>query len=407
MQNSYIEIIQKESKIHSYYIDAFTQYSKRYNATIYIFSESFKDEDIQKEIYFSSIWIFLRTYNSESELISMLIEIQKESIIDYISTFSEWNILLANSLKKKLWYAISDMPELFRDKKLQRESLLAYNPNITVRYIDSDKDIVTFDSISQRVWFPCMLKPKSGQESAWVQKINSVNDLWDIGKIASWVLIEEYIDGAMFSIDYFVDKDQEFSKNFPVQVPLASDVDIDDFFNLSRIISNETHHSLELERLYWFIRENILACGIRNTFVHHEFKLTTTGRLKTIELNGRIGWYRLEMYNEAYNYNLLDAIHSVDNISPPESNIASIALYPTTLWILKEYNHLLLEEIQNLPSFSSVRILPEKYKGKEVWLTRDGFWKLWTIKLKSKNLWQFQSDYNFIIENYKNLLILV
>jgi hypothetical protein len=37
-----------------------------------------------------------------------------------------------------------------------------------------------------------------------------------------------------------------------------------------------------------FINDTVKACGIRNTFIHHEFKINTKLELKTIELNGRI-----------------------------------------------------------------------------------------------------------------------
>jgi hypothetical protein len=54
------------------------------------------------------------------------------------------------------------------------------------------------------------------------------------------------------------------------------------------------HHSIAVEEKFEdkeieeFVHETVKACGIKNTFIHHEFKKTTKGKLKTIEINGRI-----------------------------------------------------------------------------------------------------------------------
>jgi hypothetical protein len=58
--------------------------------------------------------------------------------------------------------------------------------------------------------------------------------------------------------------------------------------NYSRSITENTDKEIDNGVLLDFIGKNVEATGVKNTFIHHEFKKTSKNKLKTIELNGRI-----------------------------------------------------------------------------------------------------------------------
>ena len=112
------------------------------------------------------------------------------------------------------------------------------------------------------------------------------------------------------------------------------------------------------------------------------------------------------MYNLVYWYNLLEAIFWKSNTYLLKNNFTVFAIYPTKRWILKEFNAKLLEKIKSLKSFYCINILKDKYIWKEIWLTKDGFKKVWWIRFLNNDIKQFNKDYLFVEENYKDLLIL-
>jgi hypothetical protein len=113
------------------------------------------------------------------------------------------------------------------------------------------------------------------------------------------------------------------------------------------------------------------------------------------------------MYKEWYWINLLEIpFNKVDYLNEKiKNNFSVFAIYPEKKCKLISYNYELLEEIKKLKSFFSLRILPEKFEWKEIWLTKDWFWKVWWIKLKNSNYKEFKQDYDFVEKNYKKLLI--
>jgi hypothetical protein len=286
---------------------------------------------------------------------------------------------------------------------------LEHNKNYTINFSEQKTKELTFNELKEEFWVPFILKPKDWIGSSWVAKIKDEDELEKYKKqsINQNILVEEFIDWEMYSIDYFVDEKQNIRLSGIVKVELWNKVWVNDFFNLSRIIGEEVEQEINLKKLSIFIKEAIIATWIKNTFIHHEFKLTSKWELKTIELNWRIWGYRLEMYEQWYLLNLLESpFNHKKTPNKVVSNIAIFSIYPTKKWIFKTYNYNLLEKIKKLESFFNLRIVPEKFEWKKVWLTKDWYWKVWWIKLKNKDKNQFKKDCDFIEKNYINLLII-
>lgn len=409
MQKIFININFKNSKIHKYFIDSYKEIIKKYNVKVLVYWKDFLQEDFNMINTLKENWIELIKYKNKNKLISEIINLSKNNNIVYINTFFESLLPLVQEIKKELWIITTNNSKLFRNKEVQRKLLLKYDKNITVNFLVEKVWYLDYNYIKEKIWLPFIIKPKSWYGSSWVSKIYNINDFEKYkyeNKNTNNVLIEEYIDWEMYSIDYFVDNNWGFTSTKVVKIELAKKLWINDFFNLSRTISKETEKDLNKDLLQNFIKKTIKATWIKNSFIHHEFKLTTKQQLKTIEINWRIWGYRLEMYKEAYDLNLLSLVFKKIKIWKIINNISIFALYPSKKWILKSYNYKLLEEIKKLESFYSLRILPEKYEGREIWLTKNWFSNIWWIKLKNKNHEQLKKDCDFVEKNYRHLTYL-
>jgi len=147
--------------------------------------------------------------------------------------------------------------------------------------------------------------------------------------------------------------------------------------------------------------------------MHHEFKLTSKNQLKTIELNWRIWWIRLEMYNEAYWINMLEIPFDKNKFKNflnksnklLKNNYVAFTLYSVKEWTLIWYNEDIIKKIKNLNSFNT-RVEFKSHLWKKVWLAKK--WYIYTIKitLKNNNYGQIKEDIQFIKDNYKKLYII-
>jgi len=402
--NNLIIALHKWWKLHDYYIESYLELVKKYDVKVYIFIDNYEENNIAK---YKNILFY--KYNNFEDLENQILEISKKNNILFLNTFSESFVLFINQLRKKIWQKVTENFELFRNKKTQRELLLDYDKTMTIDFLETKIWKLNFSELKERFSIPFILKPKDGFESSGVVKIENEKDLENYKKnniLDNTILVEEFIDGKMYNIVYYVDEKWNIYMTNPIREVVAIEYGVDDFFSPVRIVSKDSLDYALSYDLQNFIKNTVKACNIKNTFVHQEFKITTKNQIKNIELNGRIWWYRLEMYKNAYNINLLELILNPKNYYAEKikNNLAFFAIYPAKNWKLISYNYNLIEKIKKLDSFYSLRILPEKYEWKKVWLTKYGFKKLWWIKLKNSNFKQFNKDYNFVKENYFNLL---
>ncbi len=364
--------------------------------------------------------IYFIYYSSENNAKKIIWDINKEKNIIYINTFDENLINLTNSIKKHINQNITKDFSVFTNKYLQRKLLLDYNSEITVKYLEKSIEKLQFEEIKKYLDLPFILKPTSWIQSSWVEKIinekefnnyiknysNLLKNLRERWYDNKTILAEEYIDWTMYSIDYFVDWNWLIKKSLPVEIILWKDIWIDDFMNVSRNINQKIINKFKNIDLNSFIEDTVKALNIKNTFIHHEFKITSKNKIKTIEVNWRIWGFRLEMIDLAYNWNLFDfTLDNSKNILNLKNNLSVIFVYPDKNWILKDFNRELISEIKRLDSLYRINIIENKI-WKEIWLTKDWFWRVCEIILKNINKNTFIKDYNFIIDNYQKILIL-
>ena len=239
---------------------------------------------------------------------------------------------------------------------------------------------LNIEEIEEKIWYPFIIKPVDGVQSAWVAKVNeredflkyleSYNNLHDVlkdnGIDNKMLIVEEFIDGNLYSIDYFISSEWDITISKPLKVRLWIDIDVNDYCNIARIASEKTEWEFKGKKVKTFINSTVKATGIRNTFVHHEFKINTKGELKTIELNGRIWGWRLEVMKAAYDINLYEFIVKSD-LKPLKlkTNNIAINIYATKKWLFKGFNNKLLATIKKRKTVYCVD-KEESYVWKEI-----------------------------------------
>ena len=420
-KKSIVHVITKsriKSEAFTAEIDAMEELSENYwiKNVIYYKGDTIEYKDLISKL--EKFWILLYNYSNKEDLKEKVWELNKEYEVVFIYTPLELLINTVNELKVALWYAMSDHPNIFRDKYLQRCLIQEHNESLGIKFLEWMPEELNIDEIEEKIGYPFIIKPVDWVQSAWVAKINlredfysylaDYNSLHDIlkdnGIDNKMLIVEEFIDWNLYSIDYFVSSQGDITISKPLKVRLWIDIDVNDYCNIARIASEKTEWEFKGKKLKTFVNSTVKATGIRNTFVHHEFKINSKWELKTIELNGRIGWWRLEVMKAAYDVNLYEFIIKSEQIPLKlKTNNIAVNIYATKKGLLKWFNDKLLASIKKRKTVYYVD-KEESYVWKEIGLTKDGFKKVWVIKMESNSYNSLRKDYLYIKSKYKDLL---
>lgn len=371
-------------------------------------------QDMVDEIFTHGI--SLKEFSDESEITDFLTTLKGKI---FINTFEEQEIALTNTIKKSLGQKITDNPEIFLNKYLQREIIGNDFPETIVQYKFIPFHDIQKITIQDLPCLPCIIKPTWWVQSSWVCKIehqedinNALSTLLEAFTRLKYkklfkqdLLIEEFIDGQMYTIDYYVDEDQHIFMSRPVLVKLWIDYGMDDFCNISRVISHEVETKVDNEKLQEFIKKTVVGWKIRNTFIHHEFKIDSKWIFKTIETNWRIWWFRLEMYQTWYDMDLLQFpfMDTKDLTFSLKKNVSIFTLYPKKECIFTGYNEAVLEQIYALPSFVSINKWV-KSPWALVWATKNWHSRIGSIVLAHEDYEQFEKDIAFMETVYFDII---
>ena len=365
---------------------------KNFKVYLSCFEDLFKKKGIKTIIFYKEIsslveklehrdFIKFRKYTDFDDLKEQILNFSKEEIF-YINTFDEKLVLLTNELKKLLNLPFTKKYEVFRNKDLQRKYLLESFPEATVNFqkIDFNKN--------EKLWidFPCIIKPTSSAQSSWVTFLQNIWDFENFKKNISNLnknleargflkndfIVEEFIDGEIFTLSYFVNDFWEYFLFPIVKVKSVQDLWIDDFSNYVRIIYKWLDLELDEEKLDIFIKKHIKIFWIKNTFV----------------------------------VNMLSFIDKVGHLNIKENIFfATFAFYPYKEAIFKWLDKNLEQEFKKMKSFFSFKIISWK-EWKKAWFTKNWFSSLANLKLKTESETDFWRDFDFVEKNYKNFLLL-
>jgi biotin carboxylase len=210
------------------------------------------------------------------------------------------------------------------DKIKMRQLLRNYDKTIAPKFlVVHDATEETMDRIERAVGYPLMIKPSGLAASLLVTlcyhreelEANLKNTVRKINRIYKdkrgrgepQILVEEFMEGVMYSIDCYVNHRGNVYHTPLVHVRTGRSVGYDDFFGYQRItpVQLKPHR---VEKARQTAEKAIEALGLRSTTCHIELMRTEYG-WKVIELGPRIGGFRHEMYNLSYGIN-----HSLNDI---------------------------------------------------------------------------------------------
>ncbi len=201
------------------------------------------------------------------------------------------------------------------DKIKMRRMLRNYDKSISPKFLvvhDSTKE--TLDRIEKNIGFPLILKPSGLAASLLIticyyreelednlkNTIKKINQVYKKrkGRGEPQILVEEFMEGSMYSVDVYVNQRGVTYFTPLVHVRTGRSIGFDDFFNYMRVTPTILKpHKIEAARRV--ADKAIKALSIRSVTCHIELMKTEDG-WKIIELGPRIGGFRHEMYELSF-----------------------------------------------------------------------------------------------------------
>ncbi|HEX3081781.1 MAG TPA: ATP-grasp domain-containing protein [Candidatus Saccharimonadia bacterium] len=201
-------------------------------------------------------------------------------------------------------------------EKIRMRSLLRnYDKSIAPSFlVVTDATAETIDKIEKRVGYPLVVKPSGLAASLLVnicyhreelekvlsQTLRKVDQIYKLkrGRGEPAILVEEFMEGGMYSIDAYVNARGVIYFAPLVYVKTGREVGFDDFFGYMRMTPTQlsTQHTEDAQLA---ATKGIKAVGMRSTTCHIELMRTEKG-WKVIELGPRIGGNRHEMYELSF-----------------------------------------------------------------------------------------------------------
>jgi biotin carboxylase len=202
------------------------------------------------------------------------------------------------------------------NKIQMRRRFKAYDPSITPKYcIATDSTKATIEKIEKKVGYPLIIKPSGLAQSLLVtpayhrdelkkslQRVfRTINRLYreTNGRGEPQVLVEEFMEGKMYSVDAYVTSRGKVYFCPLVYIKTGREIGFDDFFGYQQMTptilskkSIEEAQSVSIKAIH--------ALGLRSSTAHVELMQTEKG-WKVIELGPRVGGFRNTMYALSYN----------------------------------------------------------------------------------------------------------
>lgn len=409
MYTTFINISHTDS-IKNYYKKSYEDLYKNYSITTINITLDHKWEQKKINKYLT------QTYKKTLDDIVDFLQKNTDPTKVYINTFEEWLTSDIHYIKKQLGQKHTSQYELFVDKAIER-SIAHKNQKqiITPAFVDGTLETIIWQ---KTIPFPYIIKPTHWVQSSGVALIKNSDELQIYidrhRKLESrmqekWLetdnyIIEEYVDGPMYTMTYFVDMDGQVTLYGYDKVQTLYDRGMNDFSLLSRIIEPMTPSMNK--KIKDIADMTVEIFNIRNTFIYQDLKIDQNWTAKIIEINWRIGGFRLEMYDYAYNINILRYIIS-DYIPIPEytKNIIAISLRPpenNVKWL--GINQSIRNKITELSSYKKSNILDKKLQT-IIWFSKYGHTRVGSIILENENHEELIMDYNTIIWEYKDILV--
>lgn len=211
-----------------------------------------------------------------------------------------------------------DSLEKSTEKTKMRKAFKKYDPNLIPRFkVIKDINNIDIEEITKYLEFPVIIKPSGLDSSLLIQSAHYREELEEvfasikkkIGKLyidksrktTPEILVEEIIEGNVYSVDAYVDDmDNVYFTPF-VKYYTNPQKGFDEFFLYERAFPKKMNPE-KLSKGQHVAHEGIRALGLKNTTTHIEMMYTGT-EWKIIEIGPRIGGNRVKLYGACFGTN--------------------------------------------------------------------------------------------------------
>lgn len=346
--------------------------------------------------------------NNLKELSATIENIGIESIIGIMST-SEYFIEISAELAKQYGYDINN-PNLirnYRDKALLRTKLSKKKQIIQPKYKIIEKHI-DLKNYHYEINFPCIVKPTEDSGSNDVKLCFNIEEVQDHVKIIlekdtnmrkqkvyPKVLIEEYIEGREFSVEFFVKNNEINLIGITEKTTMGTPFFVENRHIFPALIDQDIE-ALILNTVSIAIEE----LGYLKGAFHAEIKIYQ-GNCYIIEINPRLaGGMIPELVKQSTGIDILEQ-HILSILNKNECINISVNSFSGIQFITSPSDGILekingIEEIKNLPEFhlASINAKP----GTNVKRAKNSSDRLGYIILKSNSYNELNDKLNFILE---------
>lgn len=353
-------------------------------------------------------------FSSTEKMLQLVDEIHRKKPINGIITIYENYVLSASKIANHLGLpGMSEKAALAcTDKELMR-SLFRQAP----QKISPDFQVVTSrDSLiafANSHAFPLILKPANLAKSLLVTKNHDLAELLHNYDRATDLLattyqkyapnrtpkliVEEFLEGPIFSVDAFVDKNGEphVLENV-VDYQTGYDIGFDDSFHYSRLLPSRLPES-DIAAIRQTATIGCRALGMTSSPAHIEIILTRDGP-RIVEIGARNGGYRERMHHLANDIDIIGnslalSLDAPLDITPKKNDYVGVfELFPKKPGEFRGITN--EKQLRALPSFNylSIKANPGKYVGN----ASDGHKACAIAILAHHDTMQFTADTSFL-----------
>lgn len=301
------------------------------------------------------------------------------------------------------------------DKELMRAKFAKTPEKISPDFMEV-RSLNDAENFAKTHGFPLIIKPANLSKSLLVTKSCTMDELREnykrsvdaIEKVYAKyapdampkLLIEEFLDGPVYSVDAFVDADgTPHVMEQIVDYQTGYDAGYDDNFHYSRILPSKLSADKQA-KLRHCAELGCRALGMTSSPAHIEIIMTADGP-RIVEIGARNGGYRERMYRMANGIDItgnalrLALGEPIDIRATKNEPVAVIELFP-----FSKGSYLGLENESELHALSSLEYLSIKAQPDEiVGKSSDGFKATAIVILHNADAEQFENDLNFVKNN--------
>lgn len=278
--------------------------------------------------------------------------------------------------------------------------------------VSSEEDVIAFANAHS---FPLILKPANLAKSLLVTKNHDLEELiknyhhstelleTTYKKYAPsrkpQLLIEEFLEGSIHSVDAFIDKTGDpYVLNQVVDYQTGYDIGYDDNFHYSRILPSKLSAS-DQAALRHCAEVGVRALGMKNSPAHVEIIMTKAGP-RIVEIGARNGGYRERMHGMANDIDITRAAIDVAQGKRPfikatrNDSCAVLELFPKqsgTFLGIKNIDR--LQQMESL-KYYNIKVKEGQYVGKAA----DGYKMCAVVILHNTDASIFEKDLKEIAE---------